>query len=449
MTYFGINPSFVNGRLPLFSNGIQRDRYFRVFNERGEPTQEKSEIAPDGWPMRDGRLHGVKVFSEMAGTMPQCAAQLADSSALIRQREGEMFWIASRSWSPSDTVKVSGPRFRSWHIPSLSELSALKPTVLRTLDWERTNDKRDWSRPRVTPAWPTQGDGMAVELQAEAANLLKCNLWWCAPPRFELSTTEYEAKLEEMLRALQATANRPLVLQYGNELWNSGFAVHGWLERMARETDSGWTWHQQAAQEISLLKKVADKVFGTLGPFGPRYFLFVDGQFTVPSHLERILEALADLGIVPDMAGPALYATPLKASKEDWEANGTVPSQDELQRSVQARVREMWPLLDRTADIVSRAGVPYLGVYEAGQSLIAGHHPWRRAAIEAQRAEWMRGIYLQLRSMAQATGVTVLNWYSAMTDQQPGDTRVDVFGLLEGLGKPWLPKAGGAIGESA
>lgn len=443
-TYFGVNPSFVNGRLPLFTNGIMRDRYFRVFNDRGEPTAEKSEVAPDGWPMRDGRLHGVKVFSEMAGTMPTCTAE----GMQIKQREGEMFWACAKDLEPGDTVKVSGPRFRSWHIPSLAELGRLQPTVLRTLDWERTNEKRDWNRPRVTPAWPTQGDGMAVELQAEAANLLKCNLWWCAPPRFELTEAAYEAKLEEMLRALQVTANRPPVLQYGNELWNSGFAVHGWLQREA-SAFPGVSWHQQAAQEIALLKKVADRVFGTPGPFGPRYFLFVDGQFTVPSHLKRILEALADLGVVPDMAGPALYATPLKADKDTWESSGTIPTQAELQRSVEARVREMWPLLDQTADIISAARVPYLGVYEAGQSLIAGHYPWRKAAIDAQRAEWMRGVYLQLRSMAQATGVTVLNWYSAMTDQQPGDVRVDVFGLLEGLGKEWLPKAEGAIGKTA
>lgn len=449
-TYFGINPSFVNGRLPLLSNAIQRDRYFRVFNDRGEPTAERSPLAPDGWPMRDGRLHGVKCFSEMAGTMPKITAKLGaePTGGLVKSRDGEMFWICAHNWQPGDLVAVDGGKFKSWHLPSLAELGTFKPVSLRTLDWERTNEKRDWSRPRTLPVHPIQGDGMAVELQAEAANLIKAHLWWCAPPRFELSEVEYEARLEEMLRALQITCRLAPILQYGNELWNSGFAVHNWLKRVAADDQVGPPWHYVAAREIALLKKVADKVFGTPGPFGPRYYLFVDGQFTVPSHLKNLLEACADLGVVPDMAGPALYATPTKASKAQWEANNQVPSQDELRRSVEARVREMWAILDQSADIVSAAQVPYLGVYEAGQSLIAGHYPWRRAAIEAQRAEWMRGVYLELRSMAQATGVTMLNWYSACTDQEPGDSRVDVFGLLEGLGKPWLPKAEGAIGKT-
>lgn len=449
MTYFGINPSFVNGRLPLLSNGISRDRYFRVFDAQGNPTAERSPLAPDGWPMRDGRLHGVKCFSEMAGTLPDCTPLLGDKTGLIiRSKNGESYWICARNWAPGDTVKV-GPKFKSWHLPSLAELGALKPVVLRTLDWERTNEKRDWSLPRVGPAWPIQGDGMAVELQAEAANLLKAHLWWCAPPRFELTEFAYEQRLEEMLRALQVTCRQAPILQYGNELWNSGFAVHNWLKRVAADDPVGPPWHYVAAREIALLKKVADRVFGTPSPFGPRYYLFVDGQFTVPSHLERLLEACADLGVVPDMAGPALYATPLKASKEEWETNGTIPTQEELQSSVRARLSEMWGQLARTAEIVRKAGVPYLGVYEAGQSLIAGRHPWRSAAIAAQREEWMRDVYLELRSMAQANGVDVLNWYSAMTDQQPGDSRVDVFGLLEGLGKPWLPKAEGAMGKTA
>ena len=450
MTYFGINPSFVNGRLPLLSNGISRDRYFRVFDAQGNPTAEKSLCGPDGWPIADGRLHGVKCFSDMAGTMPECTPQLMadDTGGLVKKRDGEMFWIAARNWAPGDAVKISGAKFKSWHIPSLAELGTFKPACLRTLDWERTNEKRDWSLPRTTTTSPIQGNGMAVELQAEAANLLKAHLWWCAPPRFDLSEVEYEARLEEMLRAIQSITRLAPVLQYGNELWNGGFAVHNWLKRMAADDPVGPPWHYVAAKEIALLKKVAHRVFGT-SPFGPTYYLFVDGQFTTPFHLKELLEACSDLGFTPDVAGPALYATPTKASKAQWEASNQIPSQDELQRSVEARLQEMWALLGQSADIVSAAGVPYLGIYEAGQSLIAGSHPWRKAALEAQRAEWLRGVYLELRDMVISNGVTLCNWYSACTDQEPKDGRVDVFGLLEGLGKPWLPKAQGAIGKAS
>jgi hypothetical protein len=448
MTYFGINPSFVNGRLPLLANGIARDRYFRVFNAQGEPTAEKSLVGLDGWPIHDGRLHGVKVFSEMAGTMPKCTAE----GMIVKEREGELFWVCAKDLEPGDKVKVAGQSFKGWHVPSLAELAKLKPVVLRTLDWERTNEKRDWSQPRVTHDWPIQGNGMAVELQADAANLLKCHLWWCAPARFELSEVEYEQKLEEMLRVLQSVANKPPVLQWSNELWNGGFPVHNWLKKLAADDPVGPPWHYVAAREIAILKKVAHRVFGQ-GPLGPTYYLFVDGQLTVPSHLDNLLEACADLGFLPDMAGPALYATPTKESRLDWQASGAIPTMDELRRSVETRLGHMWTDLKKSADIVAKHGVPYLGVYESGQSFIARDErgqplPWRKTAIEAQREEWLKDVYLELRDMANTLGVTICNWYSAMTDQEPKDGRIDVFGLLEGMGKPWLPKAEGAIGQT-
>ena len=49
--------------------------------------------------------------------------------------------------------------------------------------------------------------------------------------------------------------------------------------------------------------------------------------------------------------------------------------------------------------------------------------------------------------MAEAEGVSLLCWYSAATDQEPTDPRVDVWGLLEGLGRDPLPKAIAARGD--
>lgn len=456
-TYYGLNPSFVyNSPLPLFANALRRGKRFEVCDAQGRPTGVESPVGADGLPLTDGRRHGVRVFAE--DPAPADATQ----GVLVTRGGGGLTTASSSDWHGLEKVGLQdnyGPP--PFHGPSVAALSALKPTVLRTLDLSKANLRPDWSRPRVKQADLLQGSdcGMAVELQAMLANRLNCTLWWNAPPRFELSVADYEVRLEELLTAIREQCTRAPVLELGNELWNTGFAAHGWLEAEVTRAKAGvaspLSWHDVAAQGIATLKRVADRVFGGHGPLGARsYYLFVGGQLTVPSHLDRILSALETLGVVPDLAGPALYVTPLKAHKAEWEATKSVPSQDELRSSCFARLEEIetgtetLARLSTQAKVVSSYGIPYFACYEAGQSLIAGAHPWRKAAIDAQKTEWMGELYRGIRRVAESVGVDLLNWYSAATDQTPGDTRVDVFGLLESTElTKMLPKALAARGD--
>lgn len=433
MTHYGLNPSFVySSPLPLFSNLIRRGRRVEA----------------------DGR---VKLME------PGHGLDVADLRAIngrpVESPGGRLEFIPDPGVALSRCTAGLG-RPAHFHPLSIAALAALRPAVLRTLDWQMTNKRPDWAKPRTLTGDVLQGTdaGMAVEYQVAAASFLNCALWWCAPPRFELGVVEYEARLEEYLRAIKATTSRAPILEYGNELWNAGFPVHQWL-KMGNEPAEATQWQLAAAREIAILKRVADRVFGPPGPLGARpYYLFVGGQLTVPSHLDRILSALDDLGVTPDIAGPALYVTPLKAHREEWEATGAVPSQDELRASCFARLEEIThlstsgdafdgPLVQHNR-VLDSWGVPYFACYEAGQSLLAGSHPWRRAAIEAQPTEWMGDLYREIRQVAEGAGVDLLNWYSAATDQTPGDARVDVFGLLEGTDlTKMLPKARAARGD--
>lgn len=470
MTHYGLNPSFCNwsARLPLFANALQRGKQFEEFDSRGRPTGRPSKLGPDGLPVFDGNSHGLRVFSSDSQAVP--LVEPSDDDTLSLQRSGGgLVTVSASVWERGDSVPVADlaiGRRGTWHEPSLRALASLHPKVLRTLDWQRTNEKTDWLSPRVRPEDLLQGTdrGMAVELQADAANLLGCHLWWCAPPRYALPMNVYEERLEEMLTAIALTAKRPPILEYGNELWNAGFPVHGWLKQAVTEP-LPWpfpnpTWHWLAAQEITTLKRVADRVFGPPGPLGQKpYYLFVGGQLTVPSHLDKILGHLGDLGVTPDLAGPALYVTPPKAQKEEWEATGAVPTQEELRDSCFMRLLEIegGPVVNGPGvgplqahnEIRQRYGVPHFACYEAGQSLIAGHHPWRAAAIAAQRTDWMSELYTRIRATAEAAGVDLCLWYSACTTQEPADTRVDVFGLLEGDSQraAMLPKAIAARGD--
>lgn len=456
MTYYGINPSFVNSPLPLLSDALKRGRRFEIFRADGSVTGEEAPLGPDGWPIEDGRSHGVRLFEQAHGVL-----LTASAGVRLVTRPGYVAAVWETGGQKTWRVTCAGRDVLRLHGPSLEALRSFQPSTLRTLDWQRTNHRPDWLKPRVRSSDPLQGTdrGMSVELQARAANSLGCSLWWPAPPRFELSVALYETRLEEMLVAIRDTVKRPPILEYGNELWNAGFPVHGWLRSDALRSDH-WTWQESAAREIALLKRVADRVFGAPGPLGARpYYLFVGGQLTVPSHLDRILAALAALGVTPDLAGPALYVTPMKAQREEWEALNVCPTQEELRASCFARLKEIalptnpagiaWGPLGQCASILHQYRVPYFACYEAGQSLIAGSYPWRRAALEAQKTEWMGDLYREIRKVAEAAGVDLLCWYSAMTDQTPGDARVDVFGLLEGLGLPDLPKARAARGEPA
>lgn len=461
MTSIGLNPSFADtySRLPIFANAINRGRMFEVFNELGEPTKEPSPLGPDGWPVNDGRRHGVRLFGDMAGTVP--SFQVDPVEGLMVRKNANAATVAWRG-DLRPTISLSGSKWFI-HEPSVEALRQFKPAVLRTLDWQRTNERIDWRRPRVRMSDPLQctSGGMAVETQALIAGATGAHLWWCAPPRYDLPSDQYEARLEEYLTQIRRFAGLPPILEYGNELWNAQFPVHGWLQSLARPDIVVTTWHDVAAAEIATLKRVADRVFGAadfLG--GKKWYLFVGGQLTVPSHLDRILDALKELGVKPDLAGPACYVTPLKASKEEWERTGAVPTQDELRQSMFARLKEITRAAHRDPGgvdgplaehgrIVSAAGVPYFACYEAGQSLIARDArgralPWRQAAIAAQREEWMGDLYRGI--LASLEDVDLLNWYSAATPQNPPES-TDVFGLLEGLGMPLLPKARAAMGQ--
>lgn len=444
-TRWGINPSFANwtSRLPLFADPIRRGRMFEVFQENGTPTGEPSPLGPDGWPVEDGRWHGVRVYGDGDGFLPKLLP--ATDKTIVRQREGHMavvFW--KQSPSPLGAAWIKGDPIGHWHLPSLEALAYFKPKILRTLDWgwQAKKEKRpDWTKPRVKPSDPLQGEEMALELQIDAANKLDCHLWWNAPPRFELSVAEYEERLTEMLEIIRDLAEKPPILEYGNELWNAGFPVHDWLRSVASD------WKDTAAEEIDRLSLIADRVFGEGGILGQKqYWLFVGGHIAVPETLDRILDGMTT---TPDVAGPALYVTPLKADKDRWNQTGEIPTQDQLMDSMFAQMPALRLKLDAHRNILKAHNVPFFGVYEAGQSLISQGRPWKKTACEVQRSERMGTLYKMIRQTLIDAKVDVANWYSACTDQDPKDARVDPFGLIEAtLDKAeLLPKARAARGE--
>lgn len=461
--HHGMNPSFFNwtGRLPLRANLVERGRMFEVFNPDGTPTGQASPLRPDGWPdLSDRRWHGLRIFGDMGGTMPEVRVTdplspdgtfrssttggHEDARVVQRGRDGlYLMWKdverRPRAFDTSDT-SVSG-----FHGPSIAHLRDWRPAAIRTLDLQLTNKIMDWSRGRVTKAEPLQATdrGMAIEHQVKLANLCGSILWWPAPARYSLTVPEYEDRLAEYLRVIRSLSEREPIVQLGNELWNDRLGPGAWLR--GRATREGRRASDLAAEEIATLRRVGDRVFGPSGALGRRsWYLFVDGQLGDPSWMSRVLTALPPG--TADMAGPAFYVGPLRADELAWERAGSVPTQAELRDSCFRRLVEAEEALRRHVGICEDHGVPYPAVYEAGQSLNAGFAAWRPAAIEAQASAWMGDLYRSIRVALDGARVSMSCWYSLMTRQDPTDARVDVFGLSGGLGEQDLPKTAAARG---
>jgi hypothetical protein len=431
----GLNPSFATyySRQILFADPMRRAKRFVVFDAAGNPTEEGSTLDDAGWPVLDGRWHGAILYADMAGTAPA----VVDSLGHARIRGNENYVAVSWKTQRPALQHLEPNTPAGFYRPGLQMMLQAKPTALRTLDWSWTNARTDWSRPRVLPGDPIQGSarGMAIEHQVAAANAVNAALWWCAPPRYELPFELWEMRLVELLTVIRDEAKVTPILEYGNELWNSAFPVHRWLQEQTSVGLPRWT--DIAAREIESFWRVVESVFG------PKpYFTFVGGHLQDAGVLDRILTKLP---AAPTLAGPAAYVGALKEDVADWERAGSVPSQDALERSTFLRLGEVERRLELHHEVVRRHGVRYLAVYEAGQAFLAKGRPWKQAALQAQRETWLGALYLALRGVLERQGVSLACWYSLATSQEPADSRVDVFGLMGGQGMALLPKARAAF----
>jgi hypothetical protein len=137
----------------------------------------------------------------------------------------------------------------------LSHLRSLDPTVLRFMDWTQTNSNvvSHWSErtqpidasqtaelTRTVPAREggtvdvTSGKGVAWEYAIELANTIGADAWVNVPT---LADDDYVTNLARLIR----DTLRPdlhVWVEYGNELWNSGFDQWYWNLDAARDDPS-------------------------------------------------------------------------------------------------------------------------------------------------------------------------------------------------------------------
>jgi len=381
-------------------------------------------------------------------------------------------WIESSSpLDPVRKVRVWLPGTAStkplfWP-PYLEKVRAMNggagPHTWRTLDWNAVNaygandlfgSFRFDLDARIRPTSPSQGTrrGVCPEFQAAFANELDCGLHFQVPHRTEdLSRARYELYLRDVFERLRDGApavegvqggrvlsglepDLPLTLELSNELWNSVFPAQRWM--VSEAARRGQTVHETIAEELLLVWRVADEVFGGTR----RVRRYVGGWMAEPDFARRILEALPR-GTRVDALGCAAYVRPTPETIEVWNrgaGGGSCPNcptpegvlaaaWDSLPR-LRAGLRAHRALADGW---INPDGThPALELYECGQSFDALGAPW---GVAARAAQTLPGMYTLLVNglipLLVDEGVELASWYSFMTDQSPSGGVSVGFGL--------------------
>lgn len=418
-TLWGINPSRPDWTSPdpVWSNLLRRGVRFERTTEDGVPTGQPVSLDALGYPLTDGQTYGVRIAAR--GTDLRIGNMVAISHGnrmTLRQSGGglivaygkDVIWEYAdlRRRHADDDVDVVEGGFDRW---SLERMQKLGPAVVRTLDWERTNERRDLALPRTSGDYLLQGsaEGVALEHQVRLANLLGAHLWWCAPPRYGLSAADWRRAVVERLGMLTRLHRAPII-EYGNELWNAGFPVHQWLT-----DEGGGDWVPAACAEIRELWSACDDVFGE-GGLAPSYLRFVGGHVARPEILAALLRGVGERA---DLAGPACYAGGRKSDRDVWGADVDDAT---ILASCSARLAELEGLLDDHRAVIRSAGVRFgMALYEVGIDLHADHRPWRPAALRFNRSQSAGALIDQVRRMIQRRGARLACWYSSCTDQDP------------------------------
>jgi hypothetical protein len=360
-------------------------------------------------------------------------------------------------WLPGMEPTQGNPAPLFWP-PFLEKLRTMNagrgPETIRTLDWTRVNEV---GRPIeaggfrldqegvIRPDSPSQGTlrGVCTEYQVALCNELGANLHFQVPHRTDdLSMGDYlDLVARELLRIRDGAPGFPrlntnltVTLELSNEIWNPQFPAFGWMLEQAQQ--NGVPFREQVASEIQIVFDLAHTIFG--GQHSRRLRTYVAGFIGDPSYLGALLARLRP-GTQVDAVGAAAYLAPRQPDINDWLNGATpfscpnCPGVDDLLAVADAAVDAIQPRLQRHAEFAASwlnpdGSSPTVEMYEAGLNMKSENRPWDQAAQDLQtRPEVFTLLSERLVPMMIEQGVSRVNWYSFMTDQNSG--LVDTFGF--------------------
>ncbi len=328
----------------------------------------------------------------------------------------------------TDIARVGdGPRT----VPGNGEPAALDPAwrqrvqpfgVLRFMDWGATNgspiatwtdraglgDPASWTGPR----------GIAIERMVDTANALGADPWFCIPHRVD---DDYARQFARLVHA-RLHPSRRIYVEYGNELWNTGFAQTQWALAESKRLGLASPGGQPAvftARRACALLGIVKATFAERGPGqGERVVRVLSGQAAWDNFLSH---GLAD-GDTPRQVDAIAIAPYFNGGTND-------PTQ--LERSLRKRPEQLidamladirGPVRDGIAAharLARRHGLPLIA-YEGGphdtasQMPKAAQQPLLDLQQAAHRHPRMRETVAALLDVWAAAGGGLFVYYADM-----------------------------------
>jgi len=318
--------------------------------------------------------------------------------------------VAEEGWQPGDAESPFHPLF----LDRVNEFD-----TLRFMDWQMTNysDIETWEDRRTLGA-ATQSDGdlleyfhtngVALEYMIELSNEVDANPWFNMPHR---ANDDFVRNFAIQVRDT-LDPELKVYVEWSNELWNSLFAVNGWLnQQTALPENSGMDFFEVAAQEIRRDFDIWTEVFAGQED---RLVRVVAGQQANPWVLN---ELLSNIDGRVDAVSVSAYAGIGFEASQGFDGETTPDEIIDYLEDVSIpwaldRLGEHRELADAYEQMFGK-DLP-LVTYESGSHVIANPNAFpgsdaEAAAIEAMNSPRMYDIYQQLLQGARDVGVDLYN----------------------------------------
>ena len=314
--------------------------------------------------------------------------------------DGNGIFITIRRTNPADPIRDINlwmPGYENassiWHPALIDNVlgsdcnTGIEPfNVIRFMNYGHANDSplQHWSeRCRIGDAHYGGNKGIPYELMINLCNNTGKDMWLCIP---HMATDDYVTNLAALVRNNLDPQCR-VWIEYSNEVWNSIFSQHDYVEQLAQAEGIGLA--RMYGRRASQIFTIFENVFGGTS----RLVRICAGQ----SHNPWILEqAISECSSQADAVAIASYFTPASVSEylrdiPSFEVNMSSIF-DFIEQTFYSDILPRWYENKTTAD---NYGLPMIS-YEGGPHLTAngkGDAEWTDLMAEVNRHPLMYDMY--------------------------------------------------------
>lgn len=418
----------------------------RMFRQWGDVSQSyvhdlSGDVSDQGIPLEDAGaltfMHGYptgiyklsyegigdvtfSVLGEIVGGTLQTEGGVTTADVLIGEDPliGPFLLLHLRNVDPADPVRnlrliSPGYDLDSPDVFRSEFVDRLKPFgTLRFMDWAQTNNDgnaSDWSQrrtpdhfiqTRVADSYNTGFGGMAWEFMIELANKTQSDAWINVPT---LADDNYIRELAGLWRD-NLDADRRLIVEYSNEVWNSKQAPYG-------QTNNG-DYYNVVAPKLMTIRNI---FYEEWGDDADRLEITLASQAARDSLVENAVRYWTDNGVDPaDVVDSISIATYLAAGQSN-----DFTDLDSLMTDVMDVTDETrW--INNHAAIADQHGLR-LTSYEGGQHYTSNQATPESLIGDAMTDPRMFVAYNNINDAFAAAGGDLIAWYNFVGRDREGE----------------------------